>query len=326
MKTRGSMFAAQGCLLIPALLLVVPAGAATKSLDELCPIEWRNVPLHQAMEELSGRFHLPVLFDESVTPELSRTPVRLFTRHLTGMQAIRWLARWAGLDAVFVEGGLLVARPERLPSIWQGEMPLSAASQPAPGGHWKAVRDRTADLEWVDAPLSLVSRDVSLRFGLDLIVHPGILKEEILVNYQQVGATLAQVCDAIAGQLNAAVDWVDGALWVYPRPHAAQSGPAPQPLPAPPPTTTPDATDVLFKRQLTINSPPADWETFGRILAGSGGVGRPMQIPPGTRPPGFTARGTAREILEAAKLLGRLDYHLEPSGTGKDPVLLIKVR
>ncbi len=326
MKARGSMFAGQGCLLIPALLLTVPAAAATQSLDELCPIEWRNVPLNQAMEELSGRFHLPVLFDESVAPELSRTPVRLFTRHLTGRQAICWLARWAGLDAVFVEGGLLIARPERLPSIWRGEMPLSAASQPAPNAPWKAVRDRTADLEWVDAPLSLVARDVSLRFGIDLIIHSGILKEETLVNYQQVGATLAQVCDAIAGQLNAAIDLLDAALWVYPRPNAAQSGPAARTLPAPPPTPTPDATDVLFKRQLTIDSPPADWETFSRILAGPSGMGRPIQVPPGARPPGFTARGTAREILEAAKLLGRLDYHLEPSGTGKDPVLLIKVR
>ena len=109
----------KGWLVISILALAAQAVAAASSLDELCPVEWRNVPLKQALEELTGRFRLPVLLDDSVTPEVARTPVRLFARHLTGRQALRWLARWAGLEAVFVDDNLLVAQPDRLPRIWR---------------------------------------------------------------------------------------------------------------------------------------------------------------------------------------------------------------
>jgi len=330
------MLAGKGWLLI-VLLAAGARFASAAALDELCPVEWRNVPFKQAVEELAGQFSLPVLLDTSVTPEIAQTPVRLFARHLTGRQAIQWLARWAGVEAAFVDGSLLIARPERLPRIWRKEVAPPASSQPAPQAPWLAIRDRSADIEWVDAPLSLVARDVSTRFGIDLIVHPEVLKAERLVNLQQTGVTLGQLGESLASQLEAGVDLVDGALWVRPRGDlaATQPGTAPatsatRPAPlrvSPASVASPEvAFEALLARQVVIDPPAPDWPAFVKRLTAGVRIEVRLQVAAGAGPPDWVARGTAREILEAANLLGRLDYQLEPSGVGNVPVLLIKVR
>ena len=127
------MLARKGWLLI-VLLAAGARFAPAAALDEIYPVEWRNVPFKQAVEELAGQYSLPVLFDASVTPEIAQAPVRLFARHLTGRQALKWLARWGGVEAVFVDGSLLIARPERLPRIWQKEVAASANHSRTTGG------------------------------------------------------------------------------------------------------------------------------------------------------------------------------------------------
>jgi len=330
------MLARKGWLLI-VLLAAGARFAPAAALDEIYPVEWRNVPFKQAVEELAGQYSLPVLFDASVTPEIAQAPVRLFARHLTGRQALKWLARWGGVEAVFVDGSLLIARPERLPRIWQKEVAASVGSQPAPQAPWLAIRDRLADLEWVDAPLSLVARDVSTRFGIDLIIHPEVLKAEHLINLQQTGITLGQLCDSLASQLEAGVDIADGALWVRPRGDLAATQPGTQPAGS---TTrsaalrNPPASDgfpqvsleALLARQVVIDPPVPDWATFAKRLTAGSRIDVKLQVAAGARPPDWVARGTVREILEAANLLGRLDYQIEPAGVGNGPVLLIKVR
>jgi hypothetical protein len=322
------------------LIVLLSAGtrfATAAALDELCPVEWRNVQFKQAVEELAGQFSLPVLFDTSVTPEIAQTPVRLFARHLTGRQALEWLARWAGVEAAFVDGSLLIARPERLPRIWHKEIAAPVSSQPAPKAPWLAIRDRLADIAWVDAPLSLVARDVSTRFGIDLIIQPEILKTEHLVNLQQTGVTLGKLCESLASQLEAGVDLVDGALWVRPRgdlattqPGTGPAGSATRPAALRIPLASVGSSHVsleaLLACQIVIDPPAPDWLTFVKRLTAGAQIDVRLQVAAGAGPPDWVARGTVREILEAAKLLGRLDYQLEPSGAGNGPGLLIKAR
>ncbi len=320
------MIAGTTSLMIAALAASAPAAADPAGLDKTCPVEWRNTPFQQALEELTSPLGLPVLLDESVTPEGSRIPVRMFARHLTRRQALRWLARWAGFEAVFVDDGALIARPDRLPRIWREELQLGATSQPAANETWIALRDRSADIEWVDAPLSLIARDVSARFEVDLLIHPEILKTEGLINLGEGGGTLGRVCDAVAGQLGAAIDWVDGALWLHPRITSPATRPATRTAPAPPPTTPAAILNALSTERIVVAAPPPDWATFVRKLTTGLPVDARIQVEGGTGQPDFVAQGTAHEILEAAKLMRRLDYRLEPTGKGNVPLLLIKVR
>ncbi len=313
-------------LLIAVRAVSAPMAADPAALDKPCPVEWRNTPFKHALEELTGSLGLPVLLDESVTPDALQTPVRIFAQHLTCRQALTWLARWTGFEAAFIEGSVLIADPDRLPRVWRKELQLGSASQPAPSETWSALRSRSADVDWVDAPLSLIARDVSARFGVDVLVHPEVLRAEGLVNLRQPGATLGQVCDAVADQLNAAIDWVDGALWVHPRVSSPATHPATPTAPTPPPTTPAALLDALLTRPIVVGDPPADWDEFARELISGVPVEYHVQADPGAARPDFVAQGTAREILEAAKLMRRLEYRLEPAGKGNTPLLVIKAR
>ncbi|HSW45058.1 MAG TPA: hypothetical protein VLM89_05760 [Phycisphaerae bacterium] len=314
---------------LPLLILAATCRPGLASqLDEPCPIELRNVPFRQAVEDLSARFNLPVLMDTSVTPDIARQPVRMFARHLTGRQALNWLARWAGLEAAFVDGSLLIAAGDRLPRVWRREIAPPTGSQPVSEPAWLSIRDRTADLEWVDVPLSLVAREVSARFGVDVIFDAAVLQGEALVNLRQTGITLGGACQSLADQLGAVIAFVDGALWVRPRADAGASQPTTRAstAPAPPPGLPPALAtlETVLDREVVFDRPPPDWRSFAKAIAGSARVEYRLEVPPEAAPPDFVARGTAREILEAGKLLGRLDFQIEPSTGGNRPVLLIR--
>jgi len=320
------MPAVNGWLLIFALLAPVQAAPTPSPLNELCPIEYRNVPLKEAIQELSGRLRVPVLMDTSVPPETAAMPVRLYTRHLTGEQVLRWLARWAGLEAALVDGSMIIGGPEHLPRIWRQDRPPNTSTQPASSAAWLAVRGQSADIEWIDVPLSLVSREASSRFGTDVIIHPSILLGDHLVHIQQTGITLEQLCISLTTQLDAEADFLDGALWIYPRRGASSSTqPTARSALARPPGAPQPSLEVILAHEVMIDRPLPDWSAFARLVTAGTRVDCRVQAPSGAHPPDWHARGTAREILEAGKLLGLLDYHLEPSGTGTMPILLIRV-
>jgi len=310
------------------LLILAPSLAARAAgpLDAPCPLDWRGVPLEQAFGELAGRLGCPYLLDASVTDQTAQTPVRLFAAHLTGRQALRWLARWVGLEAVVVDGTALIARPDRLPGVWRG---LTATRSPdtGPAGkpRWQAARRRQADVHWTDAPLSLVARDLSTRFGIDLIFHAEILKRRELIYLHRSQLRLGDLCEVLARHFDADIDYVDGALWARPKPARPTSRPGHRADGCPTRAAQPKS-DPRLARPVVIGRPAAGWPALSDVLATATGLSCRVVVPQGAAAPAWEARGSVGEILEAGKLLGRLDYQLQPPGSQKTPVLLIQVR
>ena len=98
----------------------MPSTQAAGSLDALaqpCPIDWRATRLSDAIRQMSERLGVPYVVDSSVTDAILERPVRLAATHLSGRQAFRWTVRVADLDAILVNGAMLIAEPERLPQI-----------------------------------------------------------------------------------------------------------------------------------------------------------------------------------------------------------------
>lgn len=299
---------------------------AADPLDTPCQLDLRSTALKQALEELTGRFGLPYLLDASVTDQAAQTPVRLYAAHLTGRQALRWMARWAGLEAVLVDGTVLVARPDRLPGVWRGP----TATRPRDAGfagesQWQAPRQRQADINWIDAPLSFVARDVSARFGIDLIIHAEILKRQDLIHLQRSQLRLDHLCDVLNRHLDAEIDYLDGALWARPRSDQVATRPDQSAL-RPPAWAAQPRMGHYLGQPVSFDLTTAGWPAFGNLLASATGLSCRVVVPPTTSFPAWEVRGSVAEILEAGKLLGRLDYQLEPTGRQKPPVLLIQVR
>lgn len=287
-------------------------------LDSPCPVEWQGLPFEEALREVVGRLDLPYILDASVTPEAAKTRIRLLTTHLDGRQTLRWLARSAGLDAVVIDGTILVARSERLPDAWRWRQGPSDE-----GANWPGLKERTAAVDWVDVPLSVVIRDVPRLFSVDLVVHPDVLAKENLVHFQSPDSTLESVCSELVKNLDAEVGFYDGVIWARPahltRPPVAS---APAALPA----LINARLDKPLGRLLAVDKPPADWQALKGLIARSTGVTCRMEIASGASPISLEGRGTAGDILEGARLLGFMSYQLLPSGENGSPTLLIQVR
>ena len=58
---------------------------------------------------------------------------------------------------------------------------------------------------------------------MDVIYHPDVLAEPELVTMSRQDVDVAQVAAALADQLHATVEFLDGALWVHPTPRAASA-------------------------------------------------------------------------------------------------------
>ncbi|MCL2329991.1 MAG: hypothetical protein FWC56_01660, partial [Phycisphaerae bacterium] len=173
------------------------------SLDRPCSVDWVDVPLAHAMDDLADRLGLSYVLDSSVTEAMFARPIQLRAHHLTGRQAFRWTARVAGLDAIWVDGAMLVAVPERLPRTWQrfgtDARDLLAGGERAGGDGQtnQAMADRLTvagarrvDFDWVDVSLGQVIRDVSAAFGVDVVFHPAITAENPLIRLRGVELNL----------------------------------------------------------------------------------------------------------------------------------------
>ena len=206
--------------LLSLLLAILPAAEGP------CAGDWRGVALNKALADVGRRCGVKYLADASLPAEAMDREVRLSVRHLTGQQTARWLARIAGLDAVEVEGSLVLAAPKRAKLIAQELSPEDAARRSrADASAWRNLKTRHAAVNWDQTPLSRVANDASASFGVDVIYHPDLLSEPLLITMSREDADIAQVAAALADQLHATVEFLDGALWVHPTP-GRPAGPA----------------------------------------------------------------------------------------------------
>lgn len=308
------------------VLLAGPAAATAaepSKLDASRPVDWRGAPLRVVLDELSREMDLPYLLDPSVNTEHLDTRLRLFAAHLTGRQAFRWAARLAGLEAAIRDGAVLVSGRDRLPRVWR----LTG------GGVWvdedqrlAAVQSRRADLEWIDLPLSAVSRAVATDFGIDVIFHPQLVADEGLVQLVQVQADLDMVRAVLEQQLKAKTTLFDGAVWVTPPEEAPK-------LPTTQSASVADssggagaivdegrALDRWVMLDPSIQSWPALCDRFAQAA----------EIPCRVAPPSaawatpFEARGSVGEVLEAGRLLKRWTWR--PISDARGAISAIELR
>ena len=312
-------------------------------LDQPCPIEWRATPLGQAVQNLAERLSVPYVLDTSVTDEMLKGPVRLVAAHLTGRQAFRWTARSVGLDAVLVDGAMLIAKPDRLPLTWRatGIAGGEPGQEPSPGGNppaadsdrstaraanqrrspWEQAQTRPAELTWVDAPLSRVARDISVQFGVDAVFDPIILAQEPLVRLEGTGLDWASVRKVLAEQLRATSRYDDGALWIEPA-GAAGSGPAVEQAETAPAPGTPGRRMVLLARPVSIE-PGAGWKGLEQAFSRATGVACRIEHPHGVEPPSLAARGSVSEVLAAMKMLAGWTWRIDRSDAAGRRALVI---
>jgi|GEM_PF-726766 hypothetical protein len=318
----------------PGILLLTLAGlpltwnasanAAQTRLEDSLPVDWRGLPLRQVLDELTRASQTTYLVDPEVPAEVMDRRLRLFATHLTVRQAFRWAARLADLEAVVREDLVLIAPPRKLPRVWR----LTGGALVEPLG-WQerlaALNQRRANVTWIDSPLSSVARDISTKFAIDAIFHPSILSEEPLVHLEIVDASLAAVRTALEDQLKAKTALIDGALWVVPVAVGVE-------VPTTRPSVMAPASEEVQRpagpldQFVILDRSVQNWEEFGDRLSRAGGIACRV-IPPGAPfPTPFEARGTLGEVLESARLLGRLTWRLTPAQGTQPATLEIRPR
>jgi hypothetical protein len=309
--------------------------ALAKDLTERCPIDWRAVPLAQAVRELADRLEVAYILDASVSEEMMAKPVRLTARHLSGRQAFRWTARSAGLDAVVVDGVVMIGQAERFPRVWRlageisggpnaGSVPHSGlADSPDGMSRWREVCSRRVDLTWADAPLSRVAKDTSERFGMDLVFHPQILEDQPLVRLEGEGLDWNAVGKALAEQLDAVSEYDDGVIRVEPRGTAA-SRPAPPPSGSGAAALAPrDNSSVLF-RPVEMAFAGGSGQRLGETLRSAVGINCRVEVPGDARVGAISVRGGLLEFLEAARILDGWEWKITGGSESDGPILLIR--
>jgi len=310
--------------------------SAQPTLDAPCPLDCRGVPFSQALPRLAEQLNLPYILDPSVTPDLAQTRIRMFAAHLSGQQAIRWLARSAGLEAVIIEGTILIAKPERLPRAWRYREPVTTwTSKGVPGTsrpsqdttRLRKARDKRANVNWIDKPLSGVLRDVSHNFGVDIVVHPTIMATQPLLQFEQAQADLDTVCDALAQQLNARLIYIDGAFWARPRKgkHAQETQPATSRTSGSP-TYRPAPSQLGLARWVTIDRSVTSWQAFADQLARASDLNCRIQPPALAETACVEAKGSVEDVLNGAQMLGHLSWALEDAGKDGRLSLRINIR
>lgn len=319
------------------MLLCLGLGARTAGAADLakpCPIDWRGVPLGQAVRELADRLDVAYILDPSVTQEVLGASVRLTAVHLNGRQAFRWTARAAGLDAVVVEGVVVIGRADRLPRVWRlsGSIPEAgpAGSRPSPDDADSPTlepragefRNRRVDLAWLDAPLSRVRKDISDRFGIDLVFHARILEQQRLVRLEGPSLGWDDVENALGQQLDAVAEYDDGVIRVEPRP--ATSRPADPPAGSDPTTLAATDSDSVLFRPVEISFAGGNARNLGETLSRAAGINCRVEAPEGTQWGPISARGSLLEILEAARILEGWECKITAADGPDGSILLIR--
>jgi hypothetical protein len=275
-------------------------------VDEPCPVDFRGVPLGEAVAELAGRLQMPYVFDESVTAADLTEPVRMRAEYLTGLEVIIWLARLADLEGVHQQGAMFLARPARLPVSWKSAN--AADCRNVAGDSDSGIQLRRARISWLDTPMSQVAADVREGFGIDVIVHPVVLKRQRLVTHEADQASVADVCQVLAAQWECDATIVDGVVWI--RPVGWQKPPVP-PASCPGDTATEGPWQTLSALQSSniavINRGTESWKAFADCLERCNVV-CDIREDPASRYPDLVARGPVEDILEGARLIGAIRW------------------
>lgn len=332
---------APGWCALALLIGAAPAGVAADepaagdtarptALIEACPVEWRGETLEVALSTLAARLAVPYLLDAGVDDDTLRHRIRMTGEHLTGEEAFRWLVRMADLEAVWVEGVFLVGPPERIPSLWQASRPGEGPSRgEEEADRWQRVTARRLDIVWVDAPLSRVARELSDLFEVDVVFDRPLIEEQPLITWEGASVDIGAVCAALAEELAARTERLDGAMWIHRRgPRISPSAigatrPAEQ---VDADTARPGHAPPPHEPRVRVGQARRTWPSLVDDLAGTLALGSRVEVPPGAVYPGLDGEGTPFEILEAARLLGRLDWRIEPSESGRPGVLAVDIR
>jgi hypothetical protein len=305
-------------------LALAPAAAAPAQLDAVHAVDWRGIPLRDALDSLSKELGVPFLLDPSVGPEVLERRLRLYAGHLTGAEAFRWAARLAGAEAVFREDLVLIAAGSQVPRVWRltgGKGPISSQRL----DRLRQVAQRRVDVSWLDLPLSAVARNASSQFGIDVVFHQRLLADEPLVRCEQAQAGLETVCRTLEAQLKARTAILDGAVWVVPQDEPLET-PATQPARTGWSDDTPrlSGSDIgRLERIVVIDSSVKSWTAFCDRIGRATGV-TCRATPTGLSWPGFEGIGTAVDILESARLLGKLTWRASAEGRPGEITLEIR--
>lgn len=310
---------------LPVLLMATTAVAQERSGPY--PVAWRGVPFREAVAELTASLGVPAVLDGSVDPSDLDRRVRLTANHLTAQQAIRWLARSVDLEAVEVDGVYMVGRCDRIPIVWQARQGKGDRGGGETGrAIWERIRQRTAEVAWVDSPLSGVARDTSDRFNVDLVFHPDLHAEQPAVSFEGQEVSLASVLSALEEQLGARSDFVDGCVWLRPRSMAdlpvfpsATRDPGTAPAPA-------QESAEAASAGIRLTGQCGTWRELAVRLggAGEGAVRLDAASEAVVGPPPIEAVGTLREILEGLKLLGLVEYDADWGRPAETRELLLR--
>jgi hypothetical protein len=288
--------------------------------------------LEEAFSSVARRVGAPYVVDGSVDRLTLNRRIRLATSHLTGLEVFRWLARLADLAAVRADGIMIVADPAAMPVVWKarGESVSAEGEPPARAREsvrWREAFQRRADIEWVDMPLSAAARQISTVYGVDLIFDPEVLRDQGIVHLLRPDTDLPGVLRVMAEQLDARIEFVEGAFWVRAAgDEVGESGFVP-------PSWSPEIEDQakgegVLAARVRLDSQIRSWVAFGKTLSEAGEARCRVEIPEGSARsyPGFEAAGRVADILEAARLLGHLTWRLDGSDEADtSPVLKIRI-
>jgi hypothetical protein len=166
-----------------------------------------------------------------------------------------------------------------------------------------------------------------------VLFDPSVLDAQPLVYQESATISLEQVCAVLHEQLEAEVEYVDGALWVH-RGGASipvvkgndrqDAGPTPG-EPAPPGESGADRPERL-SAWVELDGGIRTWEGVARRLADATGRVCRILVTPEGEPPEVRASAPVRAVLEAGRRLGQWTYRLETDRAGEPPVLVIRVR
>ena len=279
--------------------------------------------MKEALLELSGRLSLPYILDDSVPTDVLERPIRLTARHLTGQQTLRWLARMVDLEAVVVEGTVLLAPAERLPQTWRLTGTGDAPPRNSDLERWQTTLNQSISVQWMDVPLSRVARDLEEQMGFDVIFAPSVLEQGDLIRLEEPKITVEATIRHLSEILNVRADFMDGALWFHSGREPIFRAPARS-------TTVPTVPDSGpaegMDRMIQLDESLSSWSALADRLAEKLGARPQIEIPAGTGAPDIQAAGSIDDILEAGQLMGWFVWHLGPLPDSDRPVLNIRVR
>ncbi len=312
-------------------------------MNVIIPADFRGESLENVLDQVSELAGCKYSIDSSVSSEHLRRPVRMYARHLSALQLTDWAVRLVDLEMVCLEDRLVVVAPQNWASwrwevaptfnMWKVGDPSAAGPSSQPAQWEKCVSKeqgnplltQKADIEWTDSPLSRVCRDISDRFGVDLLIHPQLRQYQPLVNFQGSSVSLGALCEVLAKQVKADIFLIGKVLWAVEhneiwmknRVFRRQSDISKQDWIR----VGPD-----LERPLFVDEKVANWAAWATKLSEAGGLRCRLVSEGKGRYPDIQAKGSVREILEAARLCDLIYWSMGREQADGADIIYMQVR